>query len=79
MNRLPELTSAYNSMNPWARGILLALAVNYAARWPKVEVAPPPHLTLAYTSPTSINKRPHLRGGHLEKRPPVLISHTVDG
>lgn len=34
MHRIHEMTAAYAAMDPWARGLILTLAIDYASRFP---------------------------------------------
>lgn len=81
MKHLPDITAAYISMNPWARRLILAVALDYATRWPmKKQQAgqrAAPKLTLILGS-LDVQEEPDLLNDTVDRGTAIIIGKTIN-
>lgn len=81
MKHLPTITAAYISMNPWARSLILAVALDYAARWPMKKPRPgqraAPKLTLILGS-LDVQKEPDLLNDTVDRSTAIIIGKSIN-
>lgn len=77
MEKMQELMDAYRAMSPWARGLILDVAKDYAAKFPAPKIRA--SLALVPCDGINIQAAAYLLDNGVDRRAPVTVCKSVDG
>lgn len=77
MTHLPDLIAAYAAMSPWARSLLLDIALDYAKKFPAPKKQA--NLTLVQSDIIDVQPAPDLLDHCVDCGAPVTVCKPVDG